>query len=201
MRKEADDSELREEYDFSAGVRGKYADRVREGVRLPRTERRDAADLDYRIWHSEAIGRIQAVEHLLALYLLASSVEDPASARRRAWEVAANPRESWESFDRAFGPLFPDRPLYERLRRLFVERAWWVHRATPRLSLPSEEDAGSVQELDELESFCERSRAVYSELLDLVRARLDEIGAPPERLDQLRKLVREADEEVLRESA
>lgn len=204
MKKEADDFELREEYDFSAGVRGKYADRVQEGVRLPGVDRHGPDELDYRVWHSRAIGGIQAVEHALALFLLVSSGADAATARRTAWEVVVNPREAWRAFERAFGPLFPDSTLPERLRRLFVERAWWVHHVSPGVSETSEAGAVSLEELEDLEdleSFCERSRAAYSELLDITRKRLKERGAPADRLDELMKKVWEADRALLKESA
>ena len=66
MKKEAEPPEIRPEYDFSQGVRGRYADRFQGNTRSELL--RSAAVLDSQAWLAHSLLSFQTLESYLVAY-------------------------------------------------------------------------------------------------------------------------------------
>jgi hypothetical protein len=125
-------NDIRPEYDFSQGIRGKHAARFA----VPRGEAtpawlRDAIRYDRQAWISEALRRSQELEGLLVVYLALAFHREPSDAGRDVSHFLEDPEE--EALRRISADLeagvSPAGDLRPGLDRLFNERLWLVHRS------------------------------------------------------------------------
>lgn len=131
MNHQDDNDDIPGEVDFRGGVRGKYADRYREGVVL-RERTLDPIGL-YEIQSrlGRALLSAQAFETALATYLalvVDLPVQKAAVETRTALEFASstylhNLRDEWEAHLRSAAPV------ETRLSEFFRERNWLVHQS------------------------------------------------------------------------
>jgi hypothetical protein len=133
MSRDAEREELLPEYDFSGGVRGKYAERFR-------TNREEllgaAAALDRQAWLAHSLLSVQELESKLVAYWVLALGEKPE-------EVGRTVSALLEALDRRpFAALRRDldkhtavtKEFYEDLLRLIEDRNWLVHRSFHSLS-------------------------------------------------------------------
>lgn len=169
-QKPDNEDDLRPEYDFSQGTRGKHAAKFS----APRDEpapawMRDAIRYDRQAWISEALRRLQELERLLVVYHALAFQLDPAEAGRdvsHLLEELDHEALSRISADLATNSQSPADELQSGLSRLFRERNWLVHRSlhqqmdeadlkaaggfTARLQRLSSETAAMIEQLQRL---------------------------------------------------
>ena len=126
-------SDLRPEYDFSQGTRGRHAARFSTSREGPApTWMREAIRYDRQAWISEALRRFQELERLLVVYHALAFHLEPADAGKAVSHLLEDPDGealSRISADLAAKSRSPARELQSGLSRLFRERHWLVHRS------------------------------------------------------------------------
>ena len=125
MRVEHED-EMRPEYDFPAGVRGKYAGRWT-------AEQRDQLLRNSSLGSVQTVGgyaleQLQALEASLFTYLMLAGNESVQSATRRTTELlqAEGPRPLSEFVEGEDGSAPLEKTLVFRLKKLADERDWLI---------------------------------------------------------------------------
>jgi hypothetical protein len=132
-KQKPDQDDLRPEYDFSQGTRGKHATRFvvpREGP-AP-AWMREAIQYDRQAWISEALRRLQEVEILLVVYHALAFDLEPADAGKdvsHLLEDLDGQALNRLSTDLAASSQAPARELRSGLNQLVRERSWLVHRS------------------------------------------------------------------------
>jgi len=128
-----DRDELRPEYDFSQGTRGKHAARVSASRKEPAPGwLREAIRYDKQAWISEALRRFQELEKLLVVYHALAFHLEPAEAGKdvsHLLEDLDGEALTRITADLAASSQGPDRELQSALNQLFRERNWLVHRS------------------------------------------------------------------------
>ena len=121
------DDDIRPEYDFSQGVRGKHAARFSTSREEPSPAwLRDAIRYDRQAWISEALRRLQELEGLLVVYRALAFHLEPGDAGRDVSHLLEEPED--EALKRISADLEAS-ALLPRLDRLFNERQWLIHRS------------------------------------------------------------------------
>jgi hypothetical protein len=128
-----DRDDLRSEYDFSQGTRGKHAERFSASREEPAPGwLREAIRYDKQAWISEALRRFQELERLLVVYHALAFHLEPADAGKdvsHLLEDLDGEALSRISADLAASSQARARELQSDLDRLFRERHWLVHRS------------------------------------------------------------------------
>jgi hypothetical protein len=174
-----DRDELRSEYDFSQGTRGKHAARFSVSREEPTPGwMREAIRYDRQAWISEALRRFQELERLLVIYYALAFHLDPADAGKDVSHLLEDLDE--ESLSRIIADLAgsshgPDRELQSRLGRLFRERNWLVHRSLHQQAEEADREAagGFTSRLQRLSS---ETAALTERLQQLILARFKRAG-------------------------
>lgn len=163
MKREAD-FEMRPEYDFSAGRRGRHAALFAPAEREELV--RQAAIRDAQNWTAMALLRVQELEAALFAYLVLAEKRSTEEAEA----VALRGIGSMLSSIRGRG-LLPE-ALNERLTLVWKERNWLVHRSgfESQASLSAPEKAPEL--LDRLEALATQASALKSEIEALVAQHL-----------------------------
>lgn len=174
MKKEPDDQEARPEYDFSGGVRGKYASRfgdAREDLL------RSAAIMDRQVWLAHSLQALQALESSLVAYWALVFETDPRSAGRRVSGLL-------EALDKkALGTLWKDLrkhtsatdSFHEELVELLGERNWLVHKSFHE----TDPDRDVSMGLERFESIVRRSEDLDDQLTTYLIQRCSDRGMDP----------------------
>ncbi len=165
-----DRDELRPEYDFSQGTRGKHAARFAVSREEPAPNwLREAIRYDRQAWISEALRRFQELERLLVIYHALAFQLEPGDAGKdvsHLLEDLEGEALSRISTDLAASSQVPAQELQSALDLLFRERHWLVHRSlhqqadeadwkaaggfTARLQKLSSETAAMTERLQQL---------------------------------------------------
>lgn len=126
-----DPDDLRPEYDFSQGKRGRHAARfsaAREGAAPAWMQ--EAIRYDRLAWISEALRHIQELEALLVVYYALAFHLDPAEAGKDVSHLLEDPEgEALSRISADLAEKSPARELQRGLDRIFRERNWLVHRS------------------------------------------------------------------------
>ena len=177
-----DRDDLRPEYDFSQGTRGKHAARFSAppGGPMP-SWLREAIRYDKQAWISEALRRFQGLERLLVVYHALAFHLAPADAGNDVSHLLeALDREALSriSADLAASSQAPARELQSGLDRLFRERNWLVHRSLHQQADEADLKAagGFTARLQKLSS---ETAAMTEQLQELILARFARIGMTP----------------------
>lgn len=165
-----DQDDLRPEYDFSQGTRGKHAARfsVSPEESVPGWLR-EAIRYDKQAWISEALRKLQELERLLVVYHALAFHLEPVDAGKdvsHLLEDLSGEALSRISADLAASSQAAARELQSGLDQLFRERNWLVHRSlhqqadegdrkaaggfTARLQRLSSDTATMTERLEEL---------------------------------------------------
>jgi len=127
--------DIRPEYDFSPGTRGKHARFSVSREEPAPAWLRDAIRYDRQAWISEALRRFQELEGLLVVYLALAFHLEPTDAGRDVSHLLEDPEDEalrcLGADLEASGPS-PAGDLLRCLDRLFNERHWLVHRSLHR---------------------------------------------------------------------
>lgn len=171
--------DIRPEYDFSKGVRGKHAARfaVSQG-KTPPAWMRDAIHYDQRAWISEALRRTQELETLLVAYLALAFHLDPTDAGRDVSHLLEDPEgEAMKrvTADLAARALSPAGDLRLRLDRLFQERNWLVHRSLRQQAEDASPKAAG-QFTERLQKLAAEAASMTENLRPLILARFVRAG-------------------------
>lgn len=169
---EAEEAEMRDEYDFSRGVRGRHAARFTAQAR--ETLVRSAAAQDVSTWIAKCLSEVQTLELALFLYLYLALDNAPEVAGPQAVTVLEG-RPSTH-----LGELVADLRLAgvdagrleQRFRALAHERSWLVHRSGYQSQAATSSEHGSLPLLQRLESLSEEASALRVELERLVEQEL-----------------------------
>ena len=165
MKREAD-FEMRPEYDFSGGARGRHA------ARFAREERdelvRRAAIQDAQIWTASALLRLQELEAALFAYLVLAENRSPEEAGCEAVKLLG------------IGPMLSSLhsrglllgELDERLTFAANERNWLVHRSGLESRAALSGPGKALDHLDRLEVLAAEASAVKSQIDALVAQHL-----------------------------
>jgi hypothetical protein len=119
----------RSEYDFSGGVRGKYADRFARGIRVREVGSADAvaeADAAQRV--AQTLAASQELELTVALFLAASARWEPSkavSSLRNALHHSST--SEWESLLRRAAQPHAYEQLAQQLDQFAKQKEWLVH--------------------------------------------------------------------------
>jgi len=128
-----DQDDLRPEYDFSQGTRGRHAARFsvsREGT-AP-AWMREAIYYDRQAWISEALRCLQELERLLVVYHALAFHREPTEAGKEVSQLLEDQEGQalgQISADLAASSQASAPDLRSGLDRLFRERYWLVHRS------------------------------------------------------------------------
>ncbi len=169
-----DDNDIREEYDFSSAVRGKHAHRFGFSAtdEVPPWFR-EAVHYDRQSWVSEALRQTQDLESLLVAYLSLAFQLDPREAGESTVDLLEHPSDRTlprilEDLGSSLGSVPQD--LESRLKRVFQERNWLVHRSVRRWG--SEIDLDSIRSfVSRLQELSQSTAAVNQELEELMKQR------------------------------
>ena len=161
------ESDMREEYDFSGGVRGRHAARMTAEDRADLS--RSAAIQDLQTWIGHSLLQVQVFEAALFAYLVLTEHDSPKQAGEKAAQV----------FDIG-GPHglnlviagLRDRGLSEeseeKLRHLVDERNWLVHRSGYESQTVGPGSERGLSLLERLEGISEEARALKLQIEQLI---------------------------------
>jgi hypothetical protein len=174
-----DHDDLRPEYDFSQGTRGKHAARFSVSYEGDAPAwMREAIRYDRRAWISEALRRFQGLERLLVVYHALAYRLDPTDAGRdvsHLLEDLEGPALSRITADLAAQSQTPARDLQSDLDHLFRERHWLVHRSLHQH--PDEADLKTAGEFTaRLQRFSAGTAAMTERLAQLIVSRFQRAG-------------------------
>ena len=178
-RTDPDDWELRDQYDFSQGHRGKHAARFNlESAERPPAWFRDAARSDRQSWISETLRRAQDLEGLFVGYVSMSFGLDPRAAGEQVAESLEHPNEGALRRvleDLGKGPLPVPADLRSKLDGVLRRRNWLVHKSLHVGSGDMEADSlrDSVSRLQELSRDL---ASLNTQLEELMKARRGQEG-------------------------
>jgi hypothetical protein len=173
MKNEAE-IEMREEYDFSGGVRGRHA------ARFTASEREDlcrrAAVEDLQTWTMLALYEVQALEAAFFALLVLADNRSPAEALGAAAALVSGgeTRISGDVLSSTRRLGLDD--LNGRLTFVAAERAWLVHRGgyASHAALSDPEKAPAV--VDRLQRLGTEARGLKARVESLVAKHLSEAG-------------------------
>jgi len=181
MKQTLDDDIMPEEIDFSRGLRGKYANRYREGVSIRETPPMDPIALyetQSRLGH--ALWQAQALEATFVAYF--SLVQEMAvkDAGARVHELLEHHIPQNQTGD-LWRSLLDLGDLSDRIHRLVPERHWVVHRCSVELSslVNSPDQRGDFT--FRLQGFADEARYLSDHLIRVLELKLSHKGmTPPE---------------------
>jgi hypothetical protein len=128
-----DQDDLRPEYDFSQGTRGRHAARFSVSPTEPAPGwLQEAIRYDRQAWISEALRKLQELESLLVVYHALAFHLEPADAGKDVSHLLED--LDGEALNRISADLMassqaPAQELQSGLDQLFRERHWLVHRS------------------------------------------------------------------------
>lgn len=160
-------------YDFSKGVRGKYAERL-GGPNA--TWVREMASRDAQRWIAESLRRFQLLEAAFVAYFALLHNQDTDEAGSAASEAIENPRSL------AYASLLQDLSgesgaapeLVVQLIKLLNERNWLVHRSFHSTRF----EGGPGQFVERVTESAEAAAAVESEFRRFLLKRCESLGIP-----------------------
>lgn len=175
MRREKD-SEMRKEYRFAGGTRGRISGRftAEEGTQLVDKASRQ----DLHTWIAHALLKLQALEASLVTYA-ALGWQEPLD---KAAEYAAGALEPGEdSFSKRLQSdsdeqLRTGKHLSERLREISRERSWLVHRGSFESHLSGPRFADVLPFIRRLEALAGEAEAIADDLASVLHRRLSKAG-------------------------
>jgi len=180
------------EIDFTGGVRGKYADRYREGVTIREIAPPDPiafyetqSRLGYALWHA------QILEAAFVAYLalvLDMAVQDAGVRAHQLLEHEVSDKQFtqwWSSFEDFKGFL-------DRFHRIRLERNWIVHRSSFDLAELVQSPSGKHELSTRLEGFADEAQYLTQYLFKAVEASLSDRGMTPAQIDERTRQVIDA---------
>lgn len=183
MRKNPD-FEMREEYDFSGGVRGRHS------ARMTTQDRNDlfrsAVVQDVQVWIADSLLQLQACEAAVFAYFVLAENDPPEQAGRQA-AILFDRREP-RSLNQLLGGLhnrgISNEELEDRFTWLIEERHWLVHRSgyESQSALPLSERTLSL--LARLERISSEAHALKIQFDHLVKQHLANNGLSAHEIDQ-----------------
>ncbi|MBI4409196.1 MAG: hypothetical protein HY561_05780 [Gemmatimonadetes bacterium] len=185
------DNDLRPEYDFSGGVRGKYAEAYAKRVRFP-GQSGLTLRLDVEAWLGHALTQAQALEATLVAYVALAHARSPQRAGKEVAalvEVGRSPL--WRSFLADIRRYRFDSELASGLRDFFKERDWLVHRSWFEYG-GAELSAGSANRLaNRLERFARKAALLEQTCYEFLLKILTERGMSEQEVARRAAAVRE----------
>lgn len=178
---------MRDEFDFSNAVRGKYAERFRDGVRFAETPPVQALMYeDLLHWVGAALREVQQVEVFLTSFLALDRRLNPNDAVKAAMDglrTAEDVSALWSESSSAH-----EDDVSRLLRRLVPFRSWLVHSSLHCL-VPELDQPNLVATLERLEAETKSASTLRRRLAVLARKRArDELATPDERTTFFRKV-------------
>lgn len=170
--------DMRPEYDFSRGVRGKHVDRfVVTGRGRPPAWYREAVLFDRHAWIGEALRQVQLLEGILVTYLcLAFDIEPREAGKSVVAGLEGRQRgglsrilEDLEDLAEASAP-----DLESRLEEALRERDWLVHRSLHDWGSGDLESTGAL--VLRLQALVKSAATVSDELRRLMKERFLDDG-------------------------
>lgn len=176
MMKVPDDQNMPEEIDFTGGVRGKYAERYREGVSIHERFTGDAAALsEIQARLGGALRQAQMFEALFVTYLALVQEVAVREAGMRAHQVLEHGRHASQSHE-ALWDQFTDKRLQERFDRFINERNWIIHRWSFDLDAASDRPEAMRRLADRLFEFVNEASILTQHLRDQIQQTLSQRG-------------------------
>ena len=163
-----DSDELKAEYDFSRGERGRYADRFQEGVRVREygdPHSLGAAALQTQV--AEALADAQRVEFSLFLLSTTGGTADTSPSGVIRWRAVL---EQHLAEGTEFAPALPE--LADQLAQFAKMRSWLVHESLLRRSTTAAA-AESKADLLQFRVLCERLLASANDVANRIAAQPD----------------------------
>ena len=194
MKKEPDSRDMPEEIDFSHGVRGKYADRYREGLSI-----REATPKDPVAFHEtqsrlgKALWHAQGLEAAFVAYLsLVHEMAVPEAGVRvhqllEHEMTQAQLKDLWQA-----SPDVADynaEALKDRFTRFIPERNWLVHRCSFELEKLVDSSRQGHDVAIRLEEFADEARYLSQYLIVLIETKLTTRGMKPDEIEKRRTQV------------
>jgi hypothetical protein len=175
MKKDEHD-EILPEYDFSGGVRGRYAARIAESARAELLARSAAQDV--QVWLTQALTQVQSVEAGVVAFLALVAEETPAEAGESAALMLEHSNEpllaAFLTDLREHALLAPEFEL--RLMRVVQERNWLVHRSGLGARTALGEARTILPVLARLEALTDDATFVSRKLRELLEQSLERRG-------------------------
>lgn len=176
--------EMRDEYDFSGGVRGRHAAHMTAQDRDDLHRR--AAAQDVQTWIAHSLLQVQAFEAALFAYFVLAENDSPEQAGKQA--AALFESQELQSLNQLLAGLcdrgISDEGLEDRLARLIDERNWLVHRSGYESQTASPPSEQTLSRLTRLERSSDEARALKVRFDDLVKAHLANNGLSKHEIDK-----------------
>lgn len=170
------DAEMKKEYRFAGGTRGRIASRFTSEERKHLVDKASLQDL--HTWIAHALLKLQGLEAILVTYA-ALGWQEPFE---KAAEYAARALEPGEdSFSRRLLSDSIDQPraaedLIQRLRDISRERSWLVHRGSFESHLSSPRAAEVLPFIRRLEALASDAEGIADDLAKVLHDRLSQAG-------------------------
>lgn len=171
MKREAD-FEMRPEYDFSGGVRGRHAARF-TAVERDELVRR-ATIQDVQNWTANALLQVQELEAALFTYLVLAENRSPQQAGAEAVSLL-DPRDVTAPGE-VLSTLRGHGLLLSRLTFVAKERNWLVHRSGVESQAALSAPEAALELLNRLEHLVAEASSLKAQVATLVSQHLSEDG-------------------------
>ncbi len=178
MKKHPDDDAMSREVDFTGGIRGKYADRYREGVSIRETTSLDPITIyetQSRLGH--ALWQAQSLEAACVAYLSLVQELEVREAGARVHDLLEH-HTSEKHTNHVWRSLLEFDDLADRLRKIVPERNWIVHRCTFELANLTEHPNRAPDITLRLELFADEAQYLSQSLLKVIESHLSHAGVP-----------------------
>jgi hypothetical protein len=178
------DWEMRPEYDFSGGVRGRHAARMTEREKEELLRR--AAVQDVQTWIGYALLQVQSLEAALFTFLVLAHDHSPEQAVAKAAALldARGPDRLRQVVEDLRNRGLADEELDARFRRVVDERNWLVHRSGYEGQAPLAAAEKTRLLLRRLERISDEARALRTEIDALIEQHLAQGGLSPNEIDR-----------------
>jgi hypothetical protein len=190
MKREGD-AEMRDEYDFSSGVRGRHAARLTARERGELLRRSTVQDV--QIWISYALTEVQGLEAALFSYLVLTRNQRPEQAGRIAAALlddrALSTVDQVVPVLRNLAPL--DGEFESRFGRVVAGRVWLVRRSgyESQQTLTDHEKTATL--LGRLERIVDDASTVKARIEEALREHLSRTGLSNREIDEKSDEVKE----------
>lgn len=178
------DTEMKMEYRFAGGTRGRFAGRFTPEQRKQLVDKASLQDL--HTWIAHALLKLQGLEAILVTYAALGwqeSLETAAEYAGRALEPGD------DGFSRRLMGDAIDRPraaehLIERLRDISRERSWLVHRASFESHMSSARSAEVTPFIRRLEALASDAEGIADDFARALHGRLSREGLSEKEIER-----------------
>lgn len=189
MKKDSDTWEMRKQYDFSGGIRGKYASRFRQRGERWEDLFKPAAAHDAQTWLSYSLLRVQQLEGALVTYLSLAWQESPENAGKKA--AALVEKTTGKMWIRLLTELqqegLKQADFEKRLRDVLNERSWLVHRSGFETEAALSNPTDAVALVERFERLAEEAGSLREQIQRLLDQRLHKLGLSSKEIEKRRE--------------